>query len=48
MMYAVDRIYAVEDVFDRVVDRILTCFDRKTLMTHILQGYDLSLNFFLR
>lgn len=43
---AVDGLDAVEDVLDRVVDRILPRFDGQPLMPHVLQG-DHFLPYFL-
>ena len=39
MMYAVDGVDALEDVLDRVVDRVLAALDGKALVAHVLQGY---------
>ncbi len=44
---AIDGFHALQDVFDGVVLRVFTCFDGQALMTHILQGNNLSANLFL-
>ena len=33
----IDGLDALKDIFDRVIYRVLTCFDGKSLVTHILQ-----------
>ena len=43
----IDGFHALQDVFDGVVLRIFACFDGQALMTHILQGNNLSANLFL-
>ena len=47
MLDRVDRLDALQDVFDRIVYRVLTCFDRKSLVTHVLQCDNLSLDLLL-
>ena len=44
----IDGVDALEDIFNRVVDRILARLDRQPLVTHILQGDDLRLDLLLR
>ena len=44
----VDRMDGVEDILDRVVDRVFTGFDGQALMAHILQGDDFVADLFLR
>ena len=43
MLDGINRVDALENVLDRVVDGILACLDSKTLVTHILERDDLSL-----
>ena len=45
---AVDRVDALQDILDRVIDRILAGLDGQTLMSHILQCNDLCTDFILR
>ena len=45
---AVDRLDAVENVLDRVVDRVLAGLDREALVAHVLQGDDLLRDLLLR
>ena len=44
---AVDGLDTLEDILNRVVDRILARLDSEPLVPHILQGYDLSFNLLL-
>ena len=48
MFDGVNGVDALENVLDRVVDRILTGLDGKALVTHILQRDNLAGNLFLR
>ena len=34
----IDRLDALQDIFDRVIYRVLACFDCKSLVTHVLQS----------
>ena len=47
MLDRVDRLDALENVFDRIVYGVLTCFDRKSLVSHVLQCDDLCLDLLL-
>ena len=44
---AVDCRYAVEDVLNRIVDRVFSCFDCEAFVSHVLQCYDLGADFVL-
>ncbi len=47
MLYGINGFDAVKYIFNRVVDRVLPCFNGKTLMTHILKCNNLFCNFLL-
>ena len=47
VVYAVNRLDAVQNVFNRVVHRVLARFDGKALMAHVLQGDDLRFDLLL-
>ncbi len=48
MLYGIDCIYTIKNVLYRVVNRILSGFNCKTLMTHILKSNNLLSNLLLR
>ena len=48
MLDRVNGVDALENVLNRVVDRVLTSLNGKTLVTHILQRDNLAGNLFLR
>ena len=48
VMHAVDCLDALENVFNRVVDRVLAGLDGKSLMPHVLKGNDFRAHFILR
>ena len=43
----IDSLYRLQNVFDRVVNRIFSCFQCQTLVPHVLQGDDLTTDVFL-
>ena len=47
VMNRIDGFYTFEDILNGIVYRILARFDRKTLVSHILQGDYFTLNLFL-
>ena len=48
MMNGVDRVDALEDIFDGVVDGVFAGFDGESLVTHVLQRDNFLTHFFLR
>ena len=47
MLDAIDGLYRLQNVFDGVVNRIFSCFQCQTLVSHVLQGDDLTTDVFL-
>ena len=47
LLFAVNGVDTLQDVLNGIVHRILSCLDRQTLMTHILQGRHLFDDFLL-
>ena len=47
MFNGVNRLYALQNIFDRIVYRVFARFQRQTLVTHILQSNYFSSNFLL-
>ena len=48
VLNAVNRFDAFQNIFDRIVDRIFSGFDRQPLMPHVLQGDHFAAHFLLR
>ena len=48
MVNSVNCLYGIKDIFNRVILRVFTCFDCKTLVSHILKCNNLFFDFFLR
>ena len=48
MFDGIDRLDALQNVFDRVVDRIFAGFQRQALVAHVLQRDDLAADLLLR
>ena len=46
MLRGINRLYGVEHIFNRIVDRMFSAFDRQPLVSHILKGPYLSGYFF--
>ena len=44
---AIDGLYRLQNVFDRVVNRVFSSFQCQTLVPHVLQGDDLTADVFL-
>ena len=44
---AIDGLYRLQNVFDRIVNRIFSSFQCQTLVPHVLQGDDLTTDVFL-
>ena len=42
VVYAINSFYALQNILDRIILRVLTCFYSKALVTHILERYDLT------
>ena len=47
VMNRINRLNTFENIFNRIINRILARFNGKSLMTHILEGNNLVLNFLL-
>ena len=47
MLDAIDGLYRLQNVFDRIVNRIFSSFQCQTLVSHVLQGDDLTTDVFL-
>ena len=47
VLNAVNRLDALKDIFNRIIDGILTCFQSQTFVPHILKGNDFLFDLFL-